>query len=95
MEAAPFMVDGRTMVPLRLIAEALGATNLNLNAGVITFNLEGRTYTMTVGQPLPGNMGEPVIIAGRTFVPLRYIIEEMGAIARWDGTARAAYVYID
>ncbi|MCL2405434.1 MAG: copper amine oxidase N-terminal domain-containing protein [Defluviitaleaceae bacterium] len=95
MEAAPFMSEGRTMVPLRVIAEALGATDLDMTGGVITFSLEGRAFTMTVGQPLPGNMGEPVIIAGRTFVPLRYIIEEMGAATRWDSAARAAYVYVD
>ena len=83
------------MVPLRVIGEALGATDLDLTAGVVSFVLGGRTITMTVGQSLPGGMGTPVIIANRTFVPLAYIIEEMGATARWDGTARAAYIYID
>ena len=94
LEAAPFISGGRTMVPLRVIGEALGATDLALNRGVVSLVLDGRTITMTVGQPLPGNMGTPVIIAGRTFVPLAYIIEEMGATARWDSAARVAYIYI-
>ena len=95
LEAAPFISGGRTMVPLRVIGEALGATDLALDRGVVSLVLDGRTITMTVGQPLPGNMGTPVIIAGRTFVPLAYIIEEMGATARWDSAARVAYIYID
>jgi len=94
LEAAPFIQDNRTMVPLRVISEALGATNLAHNAGVITFNINNQSFTMTVGQQLPGNMGTPVIIADRTFVPLAFIINEMGATARWDSNARAAYIYI-
>ena len=94
LEAAPFIANDRTMVPLRVIIEALGATGLTFEDGVINFVLSGESITMTVGQPLPNNMGTPVIIAGLTFVPLAYIMEEIGATARWDGNARAAYVYI-
>jgi len=94
IEAAPFIENDRTMVPLRVIGEAFGAKNLRFNAGVITFDLDGRAIIMTVGEPLHNNMGTPVIIAGRTFVPLAYIINVMGAEALWDGNARAAYIYI-
>ena len=94
IEAAPFIENGRTMVPLRAIGEALGATNLSFNAGVITFDLGGRTIVMIVDEPLDNNMGTPVIVAGRTFVPLAYIIDVMGAEALWDGNARAVYIYI-
>jgi len=94
LEAAPFIAYDRTMVPLRVIGEALGATNLALNDDIVSLVLGGQTITMTVGQPLPGGMGTPVIVADRTFVPLAYLINEMGAVARWDGTARAAYIYI-
>jgi len=94
LEAAPFIAYDRTMVPLRVIIEALGATNLDFTAGVVSFILNGETITMTINQPLPGGMGTPVIVEGRTFVPLAYIANEMGATARWDGAARAAYIYI-
>ena len=95
LEAAPFIANDRTMVPLRVIGEALGATDLAFDAGVITFNINGQAFTMTVGQALPGNMGTPEIRAGRTFVPLAFIVNEMGATARWDSGARAAYIYIE
>ena len=94
LEAAPFIANDRTMVPLRVISEALGATDLAFDAGVITFNINGSSFTMTVDQSLPNDMGTPVIAAERTFVPLAFIVNEMGASARWDDVLRAAYIYI-
>lgn len=94
--AAPFIQNGRTMVPLRVIAEALGGENLNFDRAsqTITFVIDGQGFSMVVGQELPGNMGTPVILEGTTFVPLAFVINEIGAEARWDGAARAAYVYM-
>ena len=94
LEAPPFIAQDRTMVPLRVIGEALGATNLDLTDGVVTFTIHGQDFSMAINQPLPGGMGTPVIIADRTFVPLGFIVAEMGAQARWCPDARAAYIYI-
>ena len=93
LEFAPFIEAGRTMVPLRVIVEALGAGDLALNNGVVSFVLNGRVISMTIGQPLPGGMGMAVIVSGHTFVPLAYVIEEVGATVRWDAAVRVAYVY--
>jgi len=95
LEAAPFIAHDRTMVPLRVIVEALGATNLEFYYGHITFELEGEYFEMTIGQPLPNNLGTPVIVADRTFVPLYYIMQGIGATAYWDAPVRAAYIFID
>ena len=92
LEAAPFIANDRTMVPLRVISEAFNATNITFANGVVSFVLNGETITMTIGQPLPNNMGTPVIIAERTFVPIAYIIDKMGAEVRWDGNTRAVYI---
>jgi len=94
LEAAPFVANGRTMVPLRVIIEALGATDLQFVNGVVTFNLDGVAFSLPIGQELPGGMGTPVIIANRTFVPLAFIINGIDGNARWDAEARAAYVYL-
>jgi len=94
LEAAPFIAGSRTMVPLSVIGEALGATDLALTDSVVSFTLNGRTIIMTIGEALPNNMGTPVIAEGRTFVPLAFVVNEMGATARWDSSARAAYIYI-
>lgn len=97
LEAAPFIADGRTMVPLRVIAEALGATNLDMTNNVVTFDIAGQHFSMTISQELPGGFGTPVIREGRTFVPLGFIIHTLdGAEARWDGATGqgVAYIYI-
>jgi len=95
LEAAPFIEDGRTHVPLRVVVEALGSQDVAFNDGVITFSVDGQNFTMTIGQELPGGMGTPVLHSGRTFVPLRFIIEAVGAEVRWDGDNQAVYVYIN
>lgn len=84
LEAAPFITADRTMVPLRVISEALGATDIQLSGDTISLTINGETITMTVNEPLPNNMGTPVIVSGRTFVPLAYIVDVLGAQARWD-----------
>ena len=95
LDAAPFIADDRTMVPLRNIIEAFGVTP-QFNDGVIIFTIGGTPHTMTIGQPLSDDMGTPVIVADRTFVPLRFVMDTLdSATVRWDGDARAAYVYIE
>ena len=95
LDAAPFIAYDRTMVPLRVIGEALGATDMDFDDGIITFNIDGLDFIMTIGQQLAGNMGVPVIVADRTFVPLAFIVTELGAEVYWDIEARAAYVFIN
>gem|GEM_PF-2138849 len=94
LEAAPFIAYDRTMVPLRVIIEAMGAADVSFVDGVVSFVVQGFPISLTIGQPLPGGFGTPVIIADRTFVPLAYVMDAVGANVRWDGTNRAAYIYI-
>jgi len=93
-DAAPFISDDRTMVPLRIIAEALGAdVGWNHNTQAVSIAQGGITLWLTIGTPLPGGMGTPVIVNARTFVPARYVSEMLGASVRWDPTNRAVYIY--
>ncbi|MCL2420838.1 MAG: copper amine oxidase N-terminal domain-containing protein [Defluviitaleaceae bacterium] len=94
MEAAPFIAEGRTMVPLALIAEALGVST-RWDGDTRSVIISGPTFKnvpLTIDVPLPNNMGTPVIVNGRTFVPIAYISEMLGADVRWDGDARAVYI---
>jgi len=96
LEAAPFIdrAVGRTMVPLAAIAEGLGATvGWDHDTRTVTIRRGDTNLVIPVDEPLPGGMGTPVIIAGRTFVPLAYVSEELGAEVRWDDDARAVYVW--
>jgi hypothetical protein len=93
-EVAPFISQGRTMIPLRIIAEALGA-KVDWNNATRTVIITGReeTINLTVDVPLPGDMGTPVFVNGFTFVPVRYVSETLGATVRWDGENNAVYIY--
>jgi len=99
VEAAPFVAQGRTMVPLRAIVEAFGSEDVAFSSGVITFSVGEQAFTMTIGQALIGAdgayMGTPITLSGRTFVPLRFIIDNLDAEVRWDGANQAAYIYIN
>ncbi|MCL1844717.1 MAG: stalk domain-containing protein [Defluviitaleaceae bacterium] len=95
LEAAPFIdrQTNRTMVPLRAIAEGLGA-GIDWDEATRTahINRDNVTMSLPVDQPLPGGMGVPMIVDGRTFVPLRYVSEILGEGVRWDAVNRAVYV---
>jgi hypothetical protein len=96
LEAAPFIKDGRTMVPLRFIAEAFGAKvewipetkginiTLQLKSAVHTIGLQvGNPTAIVDGQVVTLDVA-PVIVNGRTFVPLRFVAEAFGASVDWN-----------
>ncbi|MCL2372348.1 MAG: copper amine oxidase N-terminal domain-containing protein [Defluviitaleaceae bacterium] len=90
LDAAPFNQDGRVMVPLRQIGEAIGAEVIAFEDNTAIID----NIRLPIGVALAGGMGTPVIVEGRTFVPLGFIAGEIGATPRWDGAAQAAYIYI-
>ncbi|MDR1541273.1 MAG: copper amine oxidase N-terminal domain-containing protein [Clostridiales bacterium] len=85
-DAAPYIAsDGRTMVPLRFVAEALGAeVNWSSESRTATIELTGKTLNIQVDQQLPNDLGVAVISSDRLFVPVRYVSEELGAVVDWD-----------
>ena len=97
LEASPFIDDDdRTMVPLRVIAEALDAeVRWSGSTRTVFITRGGVELRLPIGEPLPGGMGTPVIVNDRTFVPLRYVSEVLGARVRWDGATRSVYLYRD
>lgn len=98
LELAPFIENGRTLVPLRFIAESFGA-NVGWEAKEqkITITLENKTIVLWVGKKealvnneryyleVPPKVIEiPEIGGGRTVVPLRFVSEALGAKVEWD-----------
>jgi hypothetical protein len=84
-EAAPFISQGRTMIPLRVIAEALGAeVDWDEDTRTVMITARGETFKLD-------DMG--IIVNGRTFVPVRYVSETLGAAVRWDEANKTVYIY--
>ena len=93
MDAPSFIADDRTMVPIRLVAEALGAEVEWVSATrTAVIRLGGATVYLVLDVPLAGGMGTPVIVNDHTFVPIGFVAEALGASVRWDGSARAVYI---
>ena len=93
--AAPFMRDGRTMVPFRVIAEGLGAdVDWNGDTRTITLTLGQTEIQLTIDVALPDGMGTPVLVGGNTFVPLRFVSESLGATLNLDDFSTGGVIYI-
>jgi hypothetical protein len=93
-EAAPFIADGRTMIPLRIVAEAFGVdVGWVAQTRTATISGNGVNLSLPLDVSLPNNMGTPVSVGGRTFVPLAHVAEILGATTRWDGEEQTVYIY--
>jgi hypothetical protein len=89
MDAAPEIVDGRTMVPLRFIAEALSASvGWDGDSQTATVGLGSLALAVTIGEAAPGMDVPAMIINDRTMVPLRYISEALGCEVVWNPDTR-------
>lgn len=99
-DQSPVIVDGRALVPLRVIFEGLGATVDWDNATrTVTSTLDETTVVMTVGDGFMRKNGNAValdvpaqIVNDRTMVPVRAVAEAFGAEVLWDNAARAVFV---
>lgn len=92
----PAIKNDFTLVPLRTIFESFGVEvgwdGLNRK---VTAMKDSTTITLTVGSRNAIKNGfpiqldvEPIIMNGRTMVPLRFVSEAFGADVKWDGSTR-------
>jgi len=99
MDAPPVVRDGRTLLPIRYVAQPLGAavgwdaveqkTSVTLGGKVIELWI-GENRAMVNGREEfidPDNPDVvPIILPpGRTMLPLRFIAEKLGCEVGWDG----------
>ena len=87
MDVAPTAINQRTMLPIRFVAEAIGATvEWHQDTQSATFTKDGITATITLGsniiQVSDGRQivmdAEPTVISERIFVPLTNISQIFG-----------------
>ena len=90
------IVEGRTLVPLRAIFEALGASvEWDQTTKTVTSELEDTQIKLTIGENKLYRNGEAVeidvpamIVNGRTMVPARVVAESFGVFVEWDSSTR-------
>lgn len=102
-DMAPTIINGRTMVPIRVVSEKLGAT-VTWNEQNKTVNIvkNGRSVLLRVGSRLTDyiegeasyNLSDvaPQIVNSRTLVPLRLIGNALGVYVQWDNNTRTVRV---
>ncbi|KUG05283.1 hypothetical protein ASZ90_017356 [hydrocarbon metagenome] len=91
-DVPPTIENGRTLVPLRAIFEAMGATvTWDQNTRTATAVKDGTTVVLKIGSTTPTINGQvkqldvpAKIVNGRTLAPLRFIGEAFGGTVEWN-----------
>jgi hypothetical protein len=99
-DVEPTIVSGRTLVPVRAIFEALGATvDWDSTTRTATGTKDDTTVVIQIDSTTAYVNGTPVtldvpaqIIDNRTMVPARFISEAFGADVQWNNDTQTVYV---
>jgi len=86
IDPSPVIVEGITLVPVRTLAEKLGASvSFNDVNQQVNIKLEETTIILTISSNIANVNGQETvldipaqIIDGSTFVPLGFVVEELG-----------------
>jgi polyhydroxybutyrate depolymerase len=101
LDSPPVIKNGRTLVPIRAIIEALGGTiGWDAAEKKVTISFGSTTIELWIGKstakvngintPIdPTNLQVvPEIINGRTMLPLRFVAESLGCSVDWNATTK-------
>jgi len=101
----PIIEGGRTLIPIRAVVESLGGyVSWDKTEKKITLLLDKNKVEMWVGKNTALVNGKetyidsfnpnimPKIINGRTFVPLRFVAESLGAQIDWDNKTQTIVI---
>jgi hypothetical protein len=93
MDVLPVLENGRVLIPIRFVADALGArTDWNAQTSEVTISRDWQSVTFAIGQMIDGMDVPAQIINERTFVPLRFVSEFFGAQVFWDESDRSVEI---
>jgi len=97
----PIIKNGRTLLPIRTLIESLGGQVLwDAKEQKVTITLNGHSIILWIGKTTALVDGSkttldvaPIIINGRTYLPLRFISENLGASVNWDDKTQTITIY--
>lgn len=96
----PVIQNGRTLVPMRAVFEAMGASvDWDTASQTVTSTRDGVTIVMTIGSNVMTKNGQAItldvpaqIIGSRTLVPVRALGEAFGDTVEWDNATRSVTI---
>lgn len=96
----PVITDGRTLVPLRAIFEAMGAeVSWDGSNSTVSAKRGDIVISLKIGEKVMYKNSSPITLdvaarieGDRTLVPLRAVSEAFGAGVEWDNDERAVYI---
>lgn len=109
-EVPPLIVDGRTLVPLRAIGEAMGCevtwvnatqtANLMNDAVIVSMQIGskwiGKKKRVGTGEPSYSELDVPAqLINGSTYIPARAFAEALDAVVGWDSNTNTVMIVYD
>lgn len=95
-ETKPIIMNGSTLLPIRAVVEEMGGTvNWNKQAQQITLSYNDNTIVLFIGSTNATVNSEshtldtaPILINGKTFLPIRFIAENFGYNVNWNGAEK-------
>jgi hypothetical protein len=92
----PVIINGKAFLPVRPVSEAFGAAVIwDAEQRSVTISVEDSTVVCSIDNPVAYVDGEPVsldttpaLVAGSTFVPLRFVAEMIGMQVDWDDATK-------
>ena len=102
-DPAPFIAGGRTLIPLRAVFEALGATvewheatrtvSAQRGGRYVRLQVDNRVACLDAACTSAELLDVPAQIRqNRTFVPLRFVASALGAGVHWDAASRTVQI---
>jgi hypothetical protein len=100
LEAPPMIVQGRTLIPVRVLAETMGMEVYWVSVGqYIWLDRDGVRLELQIGRNFAWKYAldnpekreklemdvPPMIVNNRTLLPLRFVTENFGALVDWNG----------
>ena len=97
---SPVIIDNRTLLPVRALIEAFGGAvdfNSNDKTVTLTYNdnviqLQINSTTAYVNETEKELDTAPVILNGRTMLPIRFIADNFGLSTNWDANTKTITV---
>lgn len=102
-DVSPFLYKDTVMIPLRAVSEVFGASvDFDAATKKVSLKKDSNEIKLWIGSKLAlGNRKEykldvePMIISGRTIVPLRFVAESFGIKVKWESKSKTVIIDYD